>query len=76
MGRLVSRQALTRGSIFMDVVVTLLIVAAALLITLGGIALTARVSRTAASRTLTLIEARNENARSHKNAFARELLPE
>jgi hypothetical protein len=72
----VTRRALTRGSIFMDVVVTLLIAAAALLITLGGIALTARVSRLAATRTLTLIEARNEDARSQKQAFARDLLPE
>ena len=71
-----TRQALTRGSIFMDVVVTLLIAAAALLITLGGIALTARVSRTTASRTLTLIEERNENARNQMQAFTRELLPE
>ena len=71
-----TRQALTRGSIFIDVVVTLLIAAAALMITLGGIALTARVSRTAASRALTLVEDRNENARSQKHAFARELLPE
>ena len=71
-----TRRALTRGSIFIDVVVTLLIAAAALLITLGGIALTARVSRLAASRTLTLIEARNEDARNQKQAFARDLLPE
>lgn len=71
-----TRRALSRGSIFVDVVVTLMITAVALLITLGGIALTARVSRNAASRALNLIEARNENARSQTQAFARDLLPE
>jgi hypothetical protein len=73
MGR---RLAGSRGSIFVDVVVTLLIAGTALLITLGGIALTARASRNAAARAFHLIEVRNENARSQKHTFARDLIPE
>lgn len=68
MGR---RLSASRGSVFVDVVVTLLIAASALLVTLGGIALMARASRIAADRIVVLIEARNDIARSQTNAFSR-----